>query len=162
MTHHNAAFIAIATEGDDLVAGLAENGETSVLSFGSVEGGALDAIARLIHAQVLTSLDLDRPLVVVVGKNKNRATAGEAFLEGFARAVVRRALRPLPVFLVAVVAGSYTRVLGRYYTPQVTAAPLKWATRSTATISRVRSFLDSLATTDDGLALIPRGYTYAQ
>ena len=80
-THHNATFIALATDGEDCIVGIAENGESALGTFTSLEW-----VARHISQNVVECIDADRPLIVVVGKNKTRATAGEVFeLDGVAR-----------------------------------------------------------------------------
>jgi hypothetical protein len=156
MTHLNATFIALATDGANAIGGISENGEVSV------HGGALSlrAITNLLKSEVLGCIETDRPLVVVVAKNKSRATAGEKFLEDFALAIVRASIDKLPSALLSSVAGSVVQVEHLYFKPRVTSSPLPWATKSTTLVSRLHSLLVELSTGDEGLALIPKGRTH--
>jgi len=152
MTHHNATFIVVSTDGENVFLGLSENGEHAVGNYDT----RLDAVANMVSYEAKFSMD--RPLIVVVGKNKPRATAGEVFLEAFAIDLVRASVASLPDTHVGV-AGRPLQLAPSYYTPRVASLPLPWATKSTPRKARVRSLLADLAFGDDGLALIPKGLT---
>lgn len=154
MTHNQATFITIATDGEAVFFGLSENGDIGVGDFGD----RLEAVANMIAYEA--TFALERPLVVVIGKDKTRATAGEKFLEDFARDIVRRAIAKLPETAPVFVAGALTYYPTAYYSPRVVSAPLPWATKSTPRKERVRSLLTELAFGDEGLALLPRGLTH--
>ena len=152
MTHLNATFVVIATDGTDCYFGLTENGETAVGNYDT----RLFCVESLLRYEA--KFAADRPLIVVIGKNKNRATAGEVFLEGFALATVRAALAKLPD--TSPVPGSSRSTPSAYYTPRVTALPLPWAPQSTPRSARVRALLEELSTGDEGFALVPKGLTH--
>jgi len=154
MTHNQATFIVVSTDGDTALFGLSENGEHAVGNYDT----RLDAIANMVSYEARFSMD--RPLIVVVGKNKPRATAGEVFLEGFLRDVSREAIAKLPETAPVFVAGLRRKYATRYYSPRVVSLPLPWATKSTPRSARVRSLLDELAFGDEGLALVPKGLTH--
>jgi len=153
MTHNQATFIVVSTDGENVFLGLSENGEHAVGNYDT----RLDAVANMVSYEAQFSMD--RPLVVVIGKNKTRATAGEKFLEDFARDIARKAAAKLPETAPVYVAGSRKQYSTRYYSPRVVSLPLPWATKSTPRKARVRSLLADLAFGDDGLALIPKGLT---
>lgn len=155
MTHHNATFIALATDGEDCIVGIAENGEAALGTFDSLEW-----VARHIARNVAECIDADRPLIVVVGKNSTRATAGEVFLEAFALDIVRVALGKIPETTIGFLAGTPVEHANIYYHPRVTSTPLAWATKSTPVGKRVHRLLDELAFTDLGLQFVPQGKTH--
>jgi hypothetical protein len=153
-THHAATFIVLALDGDDILLGLSENAATAVGNFADKR----DSVENILSYEA--KLSADRPLVVVIGKNKTRATAGEKDLESFARDIVRTSIEELPADLHIEVAGQSREIANAYYAPRVESLPLPWATKSTPAKARVRSLLDSLSFTDEGLDLIPKGLTY--
>jgi hypothetical protein len=161
MTHHNATFFALSTEGEELFVGISGNGETSTYSFGEY-GTALTILAPLIRREVREGVDAHRPLIVVIGKNRGRATSAEGVLLKFALKSIREVLDTLPVYLVADFAGEVEDVAAEYYSPRVASLPLPWAKVGTPTCERVNALLESLSATEEGLALLPKGYTYAE
>jgi len=156
MTHLTTTFIVISTNGEGVFFGLAENGEVAAGNYDT----RLDAVQGMLAYEA--KLAADRPLVVVIGKNTPRATTGEKFLEDFSRQVVRAAVAKLPETSPVYVAGSAGSVRNSFYSPRVCSLPLPWATKKTSRIARVRSLLSSLATGEDGLALIPKARTYVR
>ena len=156
MTHHNATFVAVATDGSSLFFGLSENGETAVGNYDT----RLDAVTNMLRHETKSSFAAERPLIVVIGKNKTRATAGEKFLEDFARFVVRDTIASLPESNLVRIAGKLVSVPSEYYTPRVTSRYLPWEHRTPASVSRVRALLQELSTTEVGLDLVPLRKTY--
>lgn len=156
MTHLNASFLVASTDGETLAVGLSENGENVVVNYGT----RLDSFANVITTAVLTSIENDTPLIVLVGKNKNRATAGEVFLEGFALDIVRAAVAGVPSDLPTSIAGQRASTPNAYYHPRVAATALPWATKGTPVMERVRRLLVLLSQGDEGLSFIPKGRTH--
>jgi GAF domain-containing protein len=156
MTHLNATFLALTTDGTTAIGGIAENGDVSV------HGGALSlrAIANLVSREVAECIEADRPLIVVIGKNKTRATAGEKFLELFALDIVRASLGKLSTTFIVGIAGRPVTIENSYLHPRVASSPLPWATKGTSLTVRMNSLLVELSTGDEGLALIPKGRTH--
>lgn len=153
MTHHNATFIGIATDGDAAYLGLSENGTTAVGCFLH-----LDNVADILRREA--ALAATRPLIVAIGKHRPRATAGEKFLFSFALDIVRKTVASLPELSEVLIAGEWQRTPASYYHPRVTSMPLPWAVRNTPKGERLHLLLDDLALGDAGLDLIPKGLTY--
>lgn len=158
MTHLNATFIVIATDGENAYFGLSENGESAVDNYAV----RLDAISSLLRYEVRECIVADRPLVVVVGKNKPRATAGEVFLKDFALAVVRKAVAEIPAELHVFIGGEALLAVDPYYAPRVTSIDLPWATKSSPMRNRICSLLDGLSSGDEGIVLLPARQTYVE
>lgn len=154
--HHNATFIALATDGEGCVVGISEHGGAATRTLDS-----LDHVFALIVQNVAECVDADRPLIVVVGKNKTRATAGEVFLEAFALDIVRSTIDALPEDTFVYAGGCAVSVQNTYFHPRVVSTPLVWATKSTPIEKRLGILLDELAFTDFGVQYIPQGRTHA-
>jgi hypothetical protein len=154
-THNHATFVVLATDGDDLIIGLTENGEAALGTFDRFEW-----VDRHLTSTIRECIDGDRPLVIVIGKNKTRATAGEVFLEKLARAIVRREIPKYPDANPVYIAGRRTEYVESYLHPRVISTPLAWAPKSVALGTRVHRFLDELAFTETGSNLLPNGETY--
>lgn len=152
MTHHNATFLVLATD----AVGISENGLASALPCGD----PLFTAGNLIRSQVAECVDADRPLIVVVAKNKPRATAVEVSLYSSARDIVREAIEKLPETLHISVQGEASTIINTYVAPRVVSLPLPWATKNTVTQDRVLTLLQSLAFGDEGLELLPQGRTH--
>jgi hypothetical protein len=154
-THNNATFLVLSTDGEDAIVGLTENGEMALGTFDRFEW-----VARHIASSVLSSLDADIPLIIVVGKNKMRATAGEVFLEKLATAIVRAELAKLPESLTGYLAGTPIQITNSFFAPRVLSLALDWAPKSVALGTRVHRLLNELAFSEKGLDLLPKGRTH--